>query len=130
MQVGEGAITSLNIALTPLLTDADNDGIGDTPYTVFENVVDHYPLMNPFTIEMVRTSEDASQQNSQTSSESENTTSPTGPADGNPISTDDENPIKPAIGSLSVSSIGIGALLYTSIFGLFFASLYFIRRKQ
>ena len=30
VQVSEGGITSLNLALTPLLTDADNDGIVDT----------------------------------------------------------------------------------------------------
>jgi parallel beta-helix repeat protein len=29
-------------------TDADHDGIGDTPYTVDENNVDHYPLMGMF----------------------------------------------------------------------------------
>jgi hypothetical protein len=111
-------------------SDADHDGIGDTQHMVFENVVDHYPLMNPFTTESVRKSEAASQQNSPTSSESEDTVSSTGPADETPISTDDGNPIKPAISSLSVFSIAIGALLYTSIFGLFFASLYFIRRKH
>jgi len=29
-------------------TDADHDGIGDTPYTIDENNVDHYPLMGMF----------------------------------------------------------------------------------
>jgi len=28
--------------------DADGDGVGDTPYTIDENNVDHYPLMGPF----------------------------------------------------------------------------------
>jgi parallel beta-helix repeat protein len=28
--------------------DLNGDGIGDTPYKVFENLTDHYPLMNPF----------------------------------------------------------------------------------
>jgi len=31
-------------------TDADGDGIGDTPYSVYENYTDHYPLMNPVVI--------------------------------------------------------------------------------
>jgi len=29
-------------------TDANEDGIGDTPYVINENNVDHYPLMNPY----------------------------------------------------------------------------------
>jgi parallel beta-helix repeat protein len=29
-------------------TDGDNDGIGDTPYVLGENNIDHYPLMNPW----------------------------------------------------------------------------------
>jgi hypothetical protein len=32
-------------------TDADGDGIGDTPYIIDENNIDHYPLMYPFDIE-------------------------------------------------------------------------------
>jgi len=28
--------------------DADGDGIGDTPYTIDDNNIDHYPLMGPF----------------------------------------------------------------------------------
>jgi len=28
--------------------DANGDGIGDTPYTIDENNIDHYPLMKPF----------------------------------------------------------------------------------
>jgi parallel beta-helix repeat protein len=28
--------------------DANGDGIGDTPNTVFKNMTDHYPLMSPF----------------------------------------------------------------------------------
>jgi len=28
--------------------DENNDGIGDTPYQVYENMTDHYPLMKPF----------------------------------------------------------------------------------
>ena len=116
-------------------SDANNDGIGDTPYMVFENVVDRYPLMKPFIIESATTSEAASQQNSPTSPESENTASSNGqsetsPADENSTSTDDRNPIKPAVRSLSVFSIIIGALLYTSVFGSFAASLYFMRRKD
>ncbi|MBS3778705.1 MAG: PKD domain-containing protein, partial [Candidatus Thermoplasmatota archaeon] len=31
-------------------TDANNDGIGDTPYTISENNRDNYPLMNPWSI--------------------------------------------------------------------------------
>lgn len=31
-------------------TDANNDGIGDTPYNISENNTDHYPLMNPWGI--------------------------------------------------------------------------------
>jgi parallel beta-helix repeat protein len=30
-------------------TDANEDGIGDTPFGVFENQTDHYPLMKPYT---------------------------------------------------------------------------------
>mgnify|MGYP000530603689 CR=1 FL=1 len=30
--------------------DADEDGIGDTPYVIDENNIDHYPLMNPYAI--------------------------------------------------------------------------------
>jgi parallel beta-helix repeat protein len=30
-------------------TDADGDGIGDTPYTIPPSGVDHYPLMTPYT---------------------------------------------------------------------------------
>jgi parallel beta-helix repeat protein len=29
-------------------TDSNHDGIGDTPYLVYTNNVDHYPLMTPF----------------------------------------------------------------------------------
>ena len=29
-------------------TDADHDGVGDTPYVIDANQVDHYPLMAPF----------------------------------------------------------------------------------
>ena len=32
-------------------TDADGDGIGDTPYIAFENQTDNYPLMKPFAIQ-------------------------------------------------------------------------------
>ncbi|MCL2643793.1 MAG: right-handed parallel beta-helix repeat-containing protein [Candidatus Bathyarchaeota archaeon] len=28
--------------------DTNGDGIGDTPYRIFENMTDHYPLMKPF----------------------------------------------------------------------------------
>jgi len=28
--------------------DADGDGIGDTPYIIDDNNIDHYPLMDPF----------------------------------------------------------------------------------
>ena len=31
--------------------DENGDKISDTPYTVFENMVDHYPLMSPFIIQ-------------------------------------------------------------------------------
>jgi parallel beta-helix repeat protein len=31
--------------------DSNNDGIGDTPYTVFENQTDHYPLMTIYATE-------------------------------------------------------------------------------
>ena len=31
-------------------TDADGDGIGDTPHTLYENNIDHYPLMKPVDI--------------------------------------------------------------------------------
>jgi parallel beta-helix repeat protein/putative cofactor-binding repeat protein len=112
-------------------SDADNDGIGDTPYTVFENVVDHYPLMKPFIVESATASKAASQQNS---AESENTTSSDGqsetsPADENSASTVDGDPIEPAESSLSVVSIVIGALLYTIVFGPFAVCLYLLKRK-
>jgi parallel beta-helix repeat protein len=32
-------------------TDADGDGIGDTPYTVYQNHTDRYPLMKPVVLE-------------------------------------------------------------------------------
>lgn len=32
-------------------TDADGDGIGDTPYAVYENHTDHYPLMKPLVLD-------------------------------------------------------------------------------
>ena len=32
-------------------TDNNGDGIGDTPYTVYENYTDRYPLMNPVVIQ-------------------------------------------------------------------------------
>jgi nitrous oxidase accessory protein NosD len=32
-------------------TDANNDGIGDTPYVIDDNNVDNYPLMYPYDIE-------------------------------------------------------------------------------
>jgi nitrous oxidase accessory protein len=31
-------------------TDSDHDGIGDTPYVIDSNNIDHYPLMNPYWI--------------------------------------------------------------------------------
>ena len=31
-------------------TDSDFDGIGDTPYIIDSNNIDHYPLMNPYWI--------------------------------------------------------------------------------
>ena len=34
----------------PFQNETGNDGIGDTPYVIDENNVDHYPLMNPYTI--------------------------------------------------------------------------------
>ena len=116
-------------------SDVNNDGIGDTSYVISENVIDRYPLMKPFIIESGRTSEDSSQQNSPASSESENTAPSnaqpeTSPSDENSTSTDDKNPTKPAVRSLSFSSIVIGALLYTTVFGSIGASLYLITRKH
>ena len=35
--------------------DANGDGIGDTPYTIYYKNVDRYPLMTPFDIESVNT---------------------------------------------------------------------------
>jgi parallel beta-helix repeat protein len=34
-------------------SDADGDGIGDTPYAVYENYTDRYPLMQPFDISTI-----------------------------------------------------------------------------
>jgi len=31
--------------------DRNNDGVGDTPYTINSNNIDHYPLMSPFNID-------------------------------------------------------------------------------
>jgi len=34
-------------------SDVNGDGIGETPYTVYENFTDHYPLTTPFDIDSV-----------------------------------------------------------------------------
>jgi putative cofactor-binding repeat protein len=113
-------------------SDANNDGVGDSSYMVFENVTDLYPLMKPFIIESGLTSEDTSQQNSLVSIEPENSVSSNGqsPADENSTFTDDENQRKPTVRSFSFSSIVIGVLLYTTVFGSFAASLYLIKHKH
>ncbi|MGB9914931.1 MAG: right-handed parallel beta-helix repeat-containing protein [Candidatus Bathyarchaeales archaeon] len=40
--------------------DANNDGIGDTPYIVYENYTDRYPLMKPVVLEIAPLVVDAS----------------------------------------------------------------------
>jgi hypothetical protein len=97
--------------------------------------VDHYQSMKPASAESAATSEDARQQTPLTSPESENSASSTeqpeiSRADENSTSTDNRNPMKADADSLSVFSILIGALLYTTIFGLFAAPLYYIKRKH
>jgi len=34
-------------------TDDNGDGIGDTPYHIYENYTDHYPLMEPADIAVI-----------------------------------------------------------------------------
>jgi hypothetical protein len=116
-------------------SDTDNDSMGDTSYTVFENVVDHYPLMKPFITESATASKAGSQQNSASSVESETTTSSdrqseASPADENSTSTLDGDLIEPSESSLSAISIVIGALLYTIVFGPFAVCLYLIKHKH
>jgi putative cofactor-binding repeat protein/parallel beta-helix repeat protein len=116
-------------------SDTDNDSMGDTSYTVFENVVDHYPLMKPFITESATASKAGSQQNSASSVESETTTSSdrqseASPAGENSTSTLDGDLIEPSESSLSAISIVIGALLYTIVFGPFAVCLYLIKHKH
>lgn len=40
--------TGVDVKSGPYQNEADNDGIGDTPYIIDENNTDHYPLMNPY----------------------------------------------------------------------------------
>jgi putative cofactor-binding repeat protein/parallel beta-helix repeat protein len=115
--------------------DANGDGIGDTPYAVFENVTDRYPLMKPFRTESSTTATAASQQDSSTSPESENTASSTEqaealPTDESSTAIDGKTPAEQAMDFPTVPSIAIGALLFISIFGVFAAPLYFMKRKR
>ena len=67
-------------------TDANGDGIGDTPYVIDENNRDHYPLMNPVVI-------------SESSDEE------------NPISATEPFPIAWIVAAIAIIAIGGAALL-------------------
>jgi parallel beta-helix repeat protein len=76
-------------------TDANGDGIGDIPYTVYENMTDHYPLMEPFVI-----------------TESLNDDSAT-PTESPPPTQPEPFPTTYVIAaSASVAAVGVGILVY------------------